>query len=148
MHVESVCVKCLFILLFANTCEYVTSPMKRNGISPVNCTSLSPKAAAQKQRFWEALETWAGGQVRMNSGVEGKLISLIQHADMMDYPSLLLSKYNTFYKVLLLKWGYTYCASRQVSTINFFWMPSYFWLMSYLYNFTLTSPERSSLFTE
>ena len=81
MHVESVCVICLFMLLFANTCEYIISLMKCCGISSKYCTSLSPVAATQNQRFWEMLETWAGGQVRVNGGVERKLISLLQHSE-------------------------------------------------------------------
>ncbi|KAK2518282.1 hypothetical protein Q9966_014395 [Columba livia] len=38
-------------------CEYFVSPMKRRGISSVNCTSMSPGAASQKLHFCEALET-------------------------------------------------------------------------------------------
>lgn len=81
MHVETVCVKYLFIFLFTNTHEYLISPVKCSGMSSINCNSLNPGAASQKQYFWEALETWAGGQVRINGGVEGKLISLLQHSE-------------------------------------------------------------------
>lgn len=68
-------------LLIPVSSEYLISWMKCSGISSIIRSPWSPGAAAEQQCFWEALKTWADGQVKINSGAEGKLISLLQHSE-------------------------------------------------------------------
>lgn len=68
-------------LLIPVSSEYLISWMKCSGISSIIRSPRSPGAAAEQQCFWEALKTWADGQVKINSGAEGKLISLLQHSE-------------------------------------------------------------------